>query len=103
MNFRVGRINDYCRPFPQYTSPVQIGGFSTDSENRFHDDHRQMKYLYLPNNLRNVRLDLNEGYSKYVGEYNDEEDPYNKFLRWIISHKEEIRSLFIQKRGHESE
>lgn len=94
MNFIVRNKKDYSVPFPGYDPPIKIGHFSTDSENKFHDDDHQMKYLSMPKNLRGLHLNLNDGYEKYIGEYNDEEDPYHKILRWIISHKEEVGNLF---------
>lgn len=97
MDFIVGNKKYYSAPFLDYDPPIKIGHFSTDSENKFHDDDHQMKYLSMPKNLTGLNLDLNDGYEKYIGEYNDEEDPYHKLLRWIISHKEEVRNLLAPR------
>ena len=96
MNFSVGEIEDYNEPFPHNEPPVQIGHFSTNFKNEFCDDDHQLKYLTLPEELRYLDMDLNEGFSEFVGVYNDEEHSYNKLLRWIVSHKEQIEDLFTE-------
>lgn len=68
MNFEVRNVKDCDAPFPHYNPPVKIGHFSTDSENKFHDDDHQMKYLSIPKNLTGLHLDLNDSYDKYIGE-----------------------------------
>lgn len=97
MNFRIGEIDDYSEPFTKFELPIQIGHFSTDSDNTFCDDDHQLKYLSMPDNLGNLNLDLNDGFSEFVGVYNDEEHSYNKLLRWIICHKEEVENLIAQE------
>lgn len=97
MNFKIGEIEDYKEPFIKFELPIEIGHFSTDSDNRFCDDDHQLKYLSMPDSLRNLNLDLNENFSEFIGVYNDEEHSYNKLLRWIICHKEEVQNLIAQK------
>lgn len=110
-NFKVGEIEVY-RSLPHtigypsnsslldlYKTPVQVGHFSTNSENKFCDDDHQLKYLLPPDKGPFVGMDLKEGYNEYISVYNNEENSFDKLLRWIIQHKVEVKNFFPQEKS----
>ncbi|CAL1277924.1 unnamed protein product [Larinioides sclopetarius] len=62
MTLHVKRAEYYDGRFPPFRKPSEIGFFSLDGEREYHDDNRQLKYISLPRNLKNVYMDLNIGY-----------------------------------------
>ncbi|XP_067007859.1 decapping and exoribonuclease protein [Anabrus simplex] len=86
-NLRVHR-SDYMAAFPSFQRPVVSGYFSLDSERKYCPDMTELKYIYMPSNLNDVKFDLNKGVESMVrsiNEYPDEK--LDNILKWILQNK----------------
>ncbi|KAM6913986.1 decapping and exoribonuclease protein isoform 2-T3 [Lycodopsis pacificus] len=101
----------YERDFPVYKQPVEVGCFSLDSERRFFNDSRRMKYYVEPD--RNPNFDLKDGYKdRYIRRDESEKEKLDHILRWILANKSKLSSKvttasscaldfdFVTWRGH---
>uniref|UniRef100_A0A671XWK7 Decapping nuclease n=1 Tax=Sparus aurata TaxID=8175 RepID=A0A671XWK7_SPAAU len=87
----------YERDFPVYKQPVEVGCFSLDSERRFFNDSRQLRYYAEPD--RNPHFDLKDGYKdRYVKRDENLKEKLDHILRWILSHCPYVD--FVTWRGH---
>lgn len=81
----------YERDFPVYKQPVEVGCFSLDSERRFFNDSRQMRYYVEPD--RNPNFDLRDGYKdRFVKRDDSVKEKLDHMLRWIVANKAKIDS-----------
>lgn len=81
----------YERDFPVYKQPVEIGCFSLDSERRFFNDGRQMRYYVEPE--RNPNFDLRDGYKdRYIKRDGNVKEKLDHILRWILANKSKLCS-----------
>ncbi|XP_055948080.1 decapping and exoribonuclease protein-like [Argiope bruennichi] len=94
MNFHVKRSQYYDGRFPPFRKPSEIGYFSLDGEREYHDDNRQLKYIILPRNLKNVHMDLNVGYEDAVRKDFGKKEKIDTILTWILYHQEEVKKYF---------
>lgn len=97
MNLKVKSSTYYEGRFPYYGQPREIGYFSLDSERNYCDDKHQLKYLAMPQQLTNLSMDLNEGYSEAVRKDFGKTEKLDSFLKWILNHQEEIKRHFIHQ------
>lgn len=101
----------YERDFPIYKQPVEVGCFSLDSERRFFNDSRQMRYFVQPD--RNPRFDLRDGYKDRFTKRDDSvKEKLDHLLRWVIANRSKLKSKaasasscaldfdFVTWRGH---
>ncbi|XP_028268450.1 decapping and exoribonuclease protein [Parambassis ranga] len=99
----------YERDFPLYKQPVEIGCFSLDSERRFFNDSRQLRYYVEPD--RNPNFDLRDGYKERFKKRDDGvKEKLDHILRWIVANKSKLNSRtasacaldadFVTWRGH---
>ncbi|XP_070704227.1 decapping and exoribonuclease protein [Pempheris klunzingeri] len=101
----------YERDFPLYKQPVEVGAFSLDSERRFFNDSRQMRYYVEPD--RNPNFDLRDGYrDRYVKRDDSVKEKLDHVLRWILANRSKLSSRtatpsscaldvdFVTWRGH---
>lgn len=81
----------YERDFPLYRQPVEVGCFSLDSQRRFFNDGRQMRYYVEPD--KNPNFDLKDGYKdRYVRRDENVKEKLDHILRWILANKETLKS-----------
>lgn len=81
----------YERDFPVYKQPVEVGCFSLDSERRFFNDSRQLRYYTEPD--RNPNFDLKDGYKdRYVKRDENVKEKLDHILRWILANRSKISS-----------
>ncbi|XP_006791528.1 decapping and exoribonuclease protein [Neolamprologus brichardi] len=101
----------YERDFPVYKQPVEVGCFSLDSERRFFNDSRQMRYYVEPD--KNPNFNLRDGYrDRFIKRDDSVKERLDHILRWIVANKSKInptgaaaspRALdvdFVTWRGH---
>ncbi|XP_015242524.1 PREDICTED: decapping and exoribonuclease protein [Cyprinodon variegatus] len=96
----------YERDFPLYKQPVEVGCFSLDSQRRFFNDNRQMRYYVEPD--RNPNFDLRDGYrERYVKRDENVKEKLDHILRWIVANKSKLKKTscpldfdFVTWRGH---
>ncbi|XP_041812479.1 decapping and exoribonuclease protein [Chelmon rostratus] len=101
----------YERDFPVYKQPVEVGCFSLDSERRFFNDSRQMRYYAEPD--RNPNFDLRDGYKdRFIKRDDSVKEKLDHLLRWISVNRAKLRSKattasscvldvdFVTWRGH---
>ncbi|XP_029914354.1 decapping and exoribonuclease protein [Myripristis murdjan] len=81
----------YERDFPVYKQPVEIGSFSLDSERRFFNDSRQMRYYVEPD--RSPSFDLRDGYKdRFVKRDEAVKEKLDHLLRWILANRSKLQS-----------
>lgn len=81
----------YERDFPLYKQPVEIGCFSLDSQRRFFNDDRQMRYYVEPDKSPN--FDLRDGYKdRYVKRDENVKERLDNILKWITSNMSKLKS-----------
>lgn len=92
--------------------PVEVGCFSLDSERRFFNDSRQLRYYVKPD--RNPNFDLRDGYRDRFTKRDDSvKEKLDHILRWILSNRSKVSSAaaaaassraldadFVTWRGH---
>lgn len=79
----------YERDFPVYKQPVEVGCFSLDSERRFFNDSRQMRYYVEPD--RNPNFNLRDGYrDRFIKRDDSVKERLDHILRWIVANKSKI-------------
>nr|XP_046270460.1 decapping and exoribonuclease protein [Scatophagus argus] len=101
----------YERDFPVYKQPVEVGCFSLDSERRFFNDSRQMRYYVEPD--RNPNFDLKDGYKdRFIKRNESVVERLDLMLRWILANRSKVSSKattvsscaldadFVTWRGH---
>ncbi|XP_026206498.1 decapping and exoribonuclease protein [Anabas testudineus] len=101
----------YERDFPVYKQPVEVGCFSLDSERRFFNDSRQMRYYVEPD--RNPYFDLRDGYKdRFIKRDDSVKEKLDHILRWIVANRSKLNSRaatsssfafdvdFVTWRGH---
>lgn len=97
----------YERDFPLYKQPIEVGCFSLDSERRFFNDRRQMRYYSEPD--LNPDFDLRDGYKdRYVKRDESVKEKLDHILKWIIYNKPISKDMlkqaldvdFVTWRGH---
>ncbi|XP_014327938.1 decapping and exoribonuclease protein [Xiphophorus maculatus] len=101
----------YERDFPLYKQPVEVGCFSLDSQRRFFNDSRQMRYYVEPE--RSPSFDLRDGYrERYVKRDENVKEKLDHILRWIVANRSKLKSKlttnascpldfdFVTWRGH---
>ncbi len=85
------RREQYERDFPVYKQPVEVGCFSLDSERRFFNDSRQMRYYVEPDRCPN--FDLRNGYKdRYVKRDESVKEKLDHMLRWILANRSKLSS-----------
>lgn len=85
------RKDNYERDFPVYKMPVEVGCFSLDSERRFFNDSRQLRYYVKPD--RNPNFDLKDGYRDRFKKRDDSvKEKLDHILRWILSNRSKVCS-----------
>ncbi|KAM9346569.1 decapping and exoribonuclease protein [Symphorus nematophorus] len=101
------RREQYERDFPVYKQPVEVGCFSLDSERRFFNDSRQMRYYVEPD--RNPNFDLRDGYKdRFIKRDDSVKEKLDHILRWILANRSKLSSAsscaldvdFVTWRGH---
>lgn len=81
----------YERDFPVYKQPVEVGGFSLDSQRRFFNDSRQLRYYVEPD--RNPNFDLRDGYKdRFVKRDDSVKEKLDHVLRWILANRLKLSS-----------
>lgn len=81
----------YERDFPVYKQPVEVGCFSLDSERRFFNDSRQMRYYVEPD--RNPNFDLRDGYKdRFIKRDDSVKEKLDHILRWIVANRSKLNS-----------
>lgn len=99
----------YERDFPVYKQPVEIGSFSLDSERRFFNDSRQLRYYVEPD--RSPNFNLRDGYRDRFRKRDDNvKEKLDHILRWILANRSKLNSKstkscaldvdFVTWRGH---
>lgn len=101
----------YEKDFPVYKQPVEVGCFSLDSERRFFNDSRQIRYYVEPD--RNPNFDLRDGYKdRFVKRDDSVKEKLDHILRWVIANRSKLKSRgnsasptaldldFVTWRGH---
>lgn len=99
----------YEKDFPLYKQPVEVGCFSLDSQRRFFNDSRQLRYYSKPES--NPNFDLRDGYKdRYVKRDEHVKEKLDHILKWIVSNKAKVISKdpskhsldtdFVTWRGH---
>lgn len=85
------RKERYERDFPVYQQPVEVGCFSLDSERRFFNDGRQMRYYVQPD--RSPNFDLRDGYrDRYVKRDDSAKERLDHLLRWVLENRSAVSS-----------
>lgn len=80
------RREHFEKDFPLYKQPVEIGCFSLDSERRFYNDNRQMRYYVEPD--RNPNFDLRDGYrDRYRKRDDGVKEKLDHMLHWILANR----------------
>lgn len=81
----------YERDFPVYKQPIEVGCFSLDSERRFFNDRRQMRYYVEPD--RSPNFDLRDGYKDRFTKRDDcVKEKLDHILRWILANRSKLSS-----------
>lgn len=81
----------YERDFPVYKQPVEVGCFSLDSERRFFNDSRQMRYYVEPD--RNPNFNLRDGYKdRFIKRDDGVKEKLDHILRWIVANRSKPNS-----------
>ncbi|XP_061567070.1 decapping and exoribonuclease protein [Cololabis saira] len=101
----------YEKDFPLYRQPVEVGGFSLDTQRRFFNDSRQMRYYVEPE--RNPNFDLRDGYKdRFTKRDESVKEKLDHILRWIVANRSKLKSRattssscaldadFVTWRGH---
>lgn len=101
----------YERDFPVYKQPVEVGCFSLDSERRFFNDGRQMRYYVEPD--RSPNFDLRDGYKdRFIKRDDSVKEKLDHMLRWILANRSKLSARgttasscdldidFVTWRGH---
>lgn len=99
------------RDFPLYKQPVEVGCFSLDSQRRFFNDSRQLRYYVEPD--KNPHFDLRDGYKdRYIKRDENVKEKLDHILRWIVANRSKLKSRettgsscaldthFVTWRGH---
>lgn len=85
------RKDNYERDFPVYKMPVEVGCFSLDSQRRFFNDSRQLRYYVEPD--RHPNFDLRDGYRDRFTKRDDSvKERLDHMLRWILSNRSKVSS-----------
>lgn len=85
------RKDNYERDFPVYKMPVEVGCFSLDSERRFFNDSRQLRYYIKPD--RSPNFDLKDGYGdRFVKRDDSVKEKLDHILHWILSNRSKVSS-----------
>ncbi|XP_069558870.1 decapping and exoribonuclease protein [Brachyistius frenatus] len=101
----------YERDFPLYKQPVEVGCFSLDSERKFFNDSRQMRYYVEPD--QNPSFDLSDGYKdRFIKRDESVKEKLDHILRWVVANRSKLNSRaaaasscaldvdFVTWRGH---
>ncbi|KAF3700204.1 Decapping and exoribonuclease protein [Channa argus] len=81
----------YERDFPLYKQPVEVGCFSLDSERRFFNDSRQMRYYVEPD--RNPNFDLRDGYrDRFIKRDDNVKEKLDHMLQWILTNRSKLNA-----------
>ncbi|XP_035253005.1 decapping and exoribonuclease protein [Anguilla anguilla] len=79
----------YERDFPLYKQPVEVGCFSLDSERRFYNDDRQLRYYVEPE--RGPNFKLSDGYpDRYVKRDDGVKERLDHILKWILANRSKL-------------
>ncbi|XP_051905505.1 decapping and exoribonuclease protein [Hippocampus zosterae] len=79
----------YERDFPLYKQPVEVGSFSLDSERRFFNDRRQLRYYVEPE--KSPHFDLRDGYvDRYIKRDESVKEKLDHILRWILANRTKL-------------
>ncbi|XP_035618310.2 decapping and exoribonuclease protein [Oncorhynchus keta] len=82
----------YERDFPLYKQPVEVGHFSLDSERRFFNDARQLRYYVEPEKSC-PNFDLRDGYrGRFVKRDDRVKEKLDHILRWILANRSKLQS-----------
>lgn len=81
----------YERDFPVYKQPIEVGCFSLDSERRFFNDSRQIRYYIEPD--KNPHFDLRDGYKdRYIKRDDSVREKLDHMLHWILANRSKLSS-----------
>ncbi|XP_061892323.1 decapping and exoribonuclease protein [Entelurus aequoreus] len=79
----------YQRDFPLYRQPVEVGSFSLDSQRRFFNDSRQMRYYVEPE--KGPHFDLKDGYKdRFIQRDERVKEKLDHILRWILANRSKV-------------
>ncbi|KAG8185232.1 hypothetical protein JTE90_002761 [Oedothorax gibbosus] len=98
------KLND--RKIITFRKPSEIGHYSVDGVKEFHDDNRQMKWIYKPSSGWNADLgpeshwDLNVGYPQAIKKDFENKKYITHILKWILNHREEIQRVFLSPKSN---
>uniref|UniRef100_H3C3F3 Decapping nuclease n=1 Tax=Tetraodon nigroviridis TaxID=99883 RepID=H3C3F3_TETNG len=85
------RRERYEREFPEYKQPVEVGSFSLDSEQRFFNDRRKLRYYVEPD--ANPMFDLKDGYrDRYKKRDESVKERLDNLLRWVLENRSAVSS-----------
>ncbi|XP_054615439.1 decapping and exoribonuclease protein isoform X2 [Dunckerocampus dactyliophorus] len=100
----------YHRDFPLYKQPVEVGFFSLDSQRRFFNDSRQMRYYVEPE--KSPHFDLGDGYKdRFIKRDERVKEKLDHLLQWILANRSKVTQRtdasssaldvdFVTWRGH---
>uniref|UniRef100_H3DKU9 Decapping and exoribonuclease protein n=1 Tax=Tetraodon nigroviridis TaxID=99883 RepID=H3DKU9_TETNG len=98
------RRERYEREFPEYKQPVEVGSFSLDSEQRFFNDRRKLRYYVEPD--ANPMFDLKDGYrDRYKKRDESVKERLDNLLRWVLENRSAVSSdqTMVSPRALEAE
>ncbi|XP_061079901.1 decapping and exoribonuclease protein-like isoform X1 [Conger conger] len=79
----------YERDFPLYKQPVEVGCFSLDSERKFYNDDRQLRYYVEPE--KSPHFKLSDGYpERYMRRNEGVKEGIDHILRWILANRSKL-------------
>ncbi|XP_010895700.2 decapping and exoribonuclease protein isoform X2 [Esox lucius] len=82
----------YERDFPLYKQPVEVGHFSLDSERRFFNDDRQLRYYVEPEKSC-PNFNLRDGYrDRFIKRDDGVKEKLDHILRWILANRSKLQS-----------
>ncbi|XP_006820314.1 decapping and exoribonuclease protein-like [Saccoglossus kowalevskii] len=80
----------YDGNFPYFRQPREIGCFSLDIDREFHNDARQLRYYFPPDDTKRVKFDLTKGYEKYIKRDDDVKERLDILLKWVLANREKF-------------
>ncbi|XP_028670005.1 decapping and exoribonuclease protein [Erpetoichthys calabaricus] len=79
----------YEKDFPLYKQPIEIGFFSLDSQRRFYNDDRQLRYYVEAESSPN--FNLRDGYrDRYIKRDESIKEKLDHMLQWILENRGKV-------------
>lgn len=107
MSWKFDISNFYNSKILFFRKPSEIGFYSVDGEKNFHNDNRQMKWIYKPASGWDASLspgsdwDLNAGYSQAIRKDFVEKKKMVHILKWMLCYQEKINRVFLSPKTNE--